>query len=232
MTGSRIQRMTGTVLAICAAALVGGPALAAPPAMSFDPHVIARSVDANGDYLLGPQDKISVLVAGEPTLTVEDVQVDASGQIVVPVVGVITAGGKTTKALSAEIATGLGKAYLRNPQVSVVIKDAVSQRVTVTGAVIEAGVYSMTGPTTLMQALAMAKGVDNKVSNNRRVAVFRVINKQKQGAYFDLRAIEVGKAEDPAIYGGDMIVVEGSQGKQFWAGLVSVLPGFGVFGLL
>jgi polysaccharide export outer membrane protein len=198
--------------------------------LSLNANAIAVPGAVEGSYLLGPLDKISVAVVGEPDLSVSEIEVDAAGQIVLPVIGLIEAGGKTTQQLSADIATKLGKEYLRHPQVSVLIKEAVSQRVTVSGAVNEAGVFALRGPTTLMQAVAMAKGVDIHIANARRVAIFRTVNQQRTGAYFDFKSIETGKAQDPAIYGGDIIVVEGSQGKQFWRELVNTLPGLGVFG--
>jgi polysaccharide export outer membrane protein len=210
--------------------------LAAGCETAYDPNAshlaipIAVPTAAQGSYLLGPLDKISVAVVGEPDLSASEIEIDAAGQIVLPVVGLMMAGGKTSDQLSTDIAEQLGKTYLRNPRVSVLIKDAVSQRVTVSGSVVEAGVFTLRGPTTLMQALAMAKGVDVRVANSRRVAIFRTTDKIRSAAYFDLRLIQTGRSPDPAILGGDVIVVEGSQSKEFWRELVGVLPGLGVFG--
>lgn len=181
------------------------------------------------DYLLGPFDKISVHVFGDDKLSVDKTQIDAGGQIVMPLIGPVTAGGKTASQLSIDIANKLGEKYLQSPQVSVQIDEAVSQRVTVSGAVVESGIYSLKGPTTLNQALALAKGPDMKVANLKHVAIFRQIDGKSARAVFDLEAIREGKAADPEVYGGDSIIVQGSGAKQFWREFIQALPAFSVF---
>jgi polysaccharide export outer membrane protein len=184
---------------------------------------------AQQDYEIGPLDKINVKVFGQENLSVEKVQVDASGQVVLPLVGAVEAAGKTPKMLSEEIASRLAEKYLQEPHVSVMIDDAVSQRVTVTGAVIESGIYPLKGRTSLLQAVAMAKGPDPKIANMRQVIVFRTIEGRRAAARFDLAAIRSGDAADPEIYGGDSVVVQGSAGKQIWRELAATLPALGAF---
>jgi polysaccharide export outer membrane protein len=225
------------IKAMIAGALGGsiafGSCWAAPPALPaavFGPLSAPQSPHAiRSDYQLGPFDKISVVVYGQEKLSAMKIQIDAGGQVVLPLIGVVTAGGKTAGELSTEVAERLGDKYLEAPQVSVVIEDAVSQRITVTGAVTEAGVFSLKGPTTLLQAVAMAKGVDVKSANTKHVAIFRQIDGRNERAVFDLKAISLGQAQDPQVLSGDSVVVEGSEGKQFWHELVTALPAIGVF---
>src|SRR5689334_15157065 len=77
-----------------------------------------------------PLDRLTVSVFREPELSVEDVLVDESGRIVLPLVGGMSAAGQSTDALATGIASKL-RQYVRNPQVSVAIKQAASRRVTV-----------------------------------------------------------------------------------------------------
>ena len=203
------------------------PALAAPPVAPNDIFTSIQAPDRTNtparvsqDYRLGPLDKISVNVFGQEKLSVEKVQVDASVQV----------GGHTAQEVSSDVASRLGN-YLQSPHVSVLIEEADSQRVTVTGAVVESGVYSLKGPTSLLQAVSLAKGPDPKVANLKQVAVFRVIDGQRNAAIFDLDAIGKGKSNDPEILGGDIIVVPTSGSKNAWRELVAALPGFGVFAL-
>src|SRR5262249_22758007 len=144
----------------------------------------------------------------------------------------VKAGGKTASELSTEIAARLKENYLQSPSVSVLIDDSVSQRVTVEGAVTQSGIYPVQGKTTLMQALALAQGPDNKVADLKHVMVFRTIDSKRAGAMFNVDAIRKGAAQDPLIYGGDTVIVYDSKAKQAWLGFVSILPGLGVFGYL
>jgi len=104
------------------------------------------------------------------------------------------------------------------------VKDAVSQRVTVDGAVVQPGIYPLSGPTTLMQAIALAKGADDKSADYHKVAVYRLVDGQRQGTTYDLAAIRSGHATDPPVYGRDIIVVPNSSAKAFWHGFVSLAP--------
>ena len=87
----------------------------------------ASQTNSMVDYLIGPLDKLNINVFQVKELTVENLQVDASGQILLPLIGSVIAKGKTTTALSSEIADRLREHYLQAPQVSVVVADTASQ---------------------------------------------------------------------------------------------------------
>lgn len=183
---------------------------------------------AIADYRIGALDEISVSVFQEPELSVEKLQVDASGNISLPLVGVIPAAGKTGKELSDAIEARLGAKYLEDPQVTVSVAGSVSQKVVVQGEVNEAGVYEIKGRTTLLEALAMAKG-ETKIAALREVVVFRNINGQRMGAMFDVQSIRRGNAEDPQILGNDVVVVGYSHAKSIWRDVLSAAPVFAIF---
>jgi polysaccharide export outer membrane protein len=195
------------------------------------PDRTGSSAGVDQNYRLGPLDKISVNVFGLEKLSVEKVQVDASGVIVLPLIGAVKVGGRTAEEVSTEVANRLGEKYLESPNVTVSIEEAVSQRVTVTGAVIESGIYALRGPTSLLQAVSLAKGPDAKVADLRQVAVFRVIKGEREIAIFDLDAIRRGTKPDPEILGGDTVVVPASNSKNVWNQIIGALPAFGVFTL-
>lgn len=205
-----------------------GAAPASPIAFSTSAGAPSQSAPPQ-DYRIGPLDKLNITVFQVKDLTIEGVQVDGSGRISLPLIGSLLASGKTTQELSDEITGLLSGKYLQSPQVSVWVAEAVSQKVTVDGAVREPGVYAMSGPTTLLQAVAMAKGPDVKLANLSRVAVFRTVNGQRVAAVFDLKAIRSGKAPDPEIYGNDVIVVDGSAFKSAFREVIGVLPGLAIF---
>ena len=181
------------------------------------------------DYRVGPQDLIEITVFQVPDLS-RTVRVNSGGQISLPLIGVVQAGGLTIKQLEAEIGRKLSEKYLQNPQVTAFVKEFTSQRVTLEGAVAKPGIYPLTGRTTLLQAIAMSGGLD-KLADPRGIVVFRQISGKKMGAVFDLRNIRTGKDEDPLIYGDDIIVVEQSGSKTALRRFIEAMPVLNVFGV-
>jgi polysaccharide export outer membrane protein len=160
------------------------------------------------------------------------VQVDTGGKILLPLVGQMTAAGRTPGQLSTDLAAALSKTYMRDPQVVVSVKEASSQKITVDGAVAQPGIYALQGPTTLMQAVALARGIDPKLANPKKVAVIRTVNSKRVTGFYNLSAIRDGKAQDPQIYGQDVIIIDTSGGKSFLANMGSAMPIIGLLPLL
>jgi polysaccharide export outer membrane protein len=179
-----------------------------------------HSVD---DYKIGPLDTLSVTVFQEPDLSQTAVQVDASGNILLPLIGQMKAEDKSSTLLAGEIGAKLGERYLTNPQVSVIVTQSVSQHVTVEGSVTDAGVYAIQGRTTLLDALAMAKGT-SRVAALSQVAVFRMVNGKRIGGVFNVDKINRGLAPDPEIKGDDTIVVGLSNVKATWRDILTAAP--------
>lgn len=183
---------------------------------------------ASTEYRIGAQDVLSVLVFRVPELSAEAIRVDSSGSIDMPLIGSVPALNRTPGQLASDIQTRLGASYLRNPQVTVRVTEAASQKVTIDGAVNEPGVYEMKGRTTLLQAVAMAKGA-SAISNLRSVAVFRNVDDQRMVAVFDLGEIRMGRAEDPVLQGDDIVVVDTSRLSVVMREVISALPGLSIF---
>ena len=184
--------------------------------------------DSVADYRIGPLDTLDVTVFQEPELSAKALQVDASGQIALPLVGSVEAKGKTATELSAEIEKLFGAKYLKDPQVTVSVATSVSQRVSIQGEVTEPGVYQVSGPTTLLEVLSMAKG-ETDVAKLNEVVIFRNVNGERMGAVFDVASIRRGIAADPSVQGNDMIVVGYSAARRFWQNVVRAAPIIGVF---
>jgi polysaccharide export outer membrane protein len=223
-------------LIACAAFMVaacGGAARDAglvTAAAPIDPvtHMQSARGEAGGDYRIGATDLLTVSVFQVPDLSFEEIRVDASGNLQMPMIGSIQAAGLTPNELSNDIARRLGERYLRNPQVTVTVKEAASQKVTIDGAVTQPGVYEMRGRTTLMQAVAMARG-PLREANVRSVAVFREVDGRRMVAVFDLVAIRNGQAEDPVILGDDVVVVDISRTNALVRDAVQALPALAIF---
>ena len=179
-----------------------------PPAHAVLPPPDSSSGLAQQGYRIGPLDELDVVVFQEKDMS-QTVDVDASGRINLPLIGALIAAGKTPDQLAKEIAQKLGEKYLQSPQVAVLVKKATSQKVIVDGQVGQPGVYPLTGRTTLLQAIALARGAD-PYADLKHVTVFRFVNNQRYSEVFNLDAIRRAKSPDPEIFGNDVVVVERS----------------------
>ncbi|MGA1730793.1 MAG: polysaccharide biosynthesis/export family protein [Steroidobacteraceae bacterium] len=101
------------------------------------------------DYRVGPLDVLDIEVFGTEDLT-RSVRVSASGEFTLPLIGRITAAGLTVTEIEDSVASKLAENFMENPQVTVFVKEYLSQRVTVEGAVREPGIHPLTGRTSLL----------------------------------------------------------------------------------
>jgi polysaccharide export outer membrane protein len=157
-----------------------------------------------------------------------DYTVDTVGRIKLPLVGDVAVQGQTADQVAVALTQKLQATYLRDPKVQVVLKTAQSQRITVDGSVTQPGLYAIGPDTTLIQAIATAKGVTED-GNPRRVVIFRKINGTRQAAAFDLTDIRRGKSPDPQVYSNDIIVVDGNAASKAFKNVVSALPFAAIF---
>jgi polysaccharide biosynthesis/export protein len=187
-----------------------------------------------GEYRIAPYDTVAITVFQEPDLSTPantPLQVDARGNINMPLVGQIAAAGRTTRELSAAITAALAQRYLKNPQVSVAVASSVPDKITVQGDVNEPGIFDIKGKTTLLQAISLARG-ETKLASTKEVAVFRTMNGQRLGALFNVDEIRRGSAPDPELTGNDVVIVGHSRNKEAWQNILSVNPLYGVFRVL
>lgn len=159
------------------------------------------------EYRIGPLDLLEIKVLGADEMN-RSVRVDSRGNINLPLIGMVKASELTGYQLEEKIAQLLAKDYLQNPQVSVFIKEFTSQRVTVQGFVKRAGIYDFQGQATLLQAISMGGGLDEKANENA-VKVVRAVNgRESETKVYNLAAIRLNKAPNPILKGGDTVVVE------------------------
>ena len=191
---------------------------------------VGQAVAPAEDYRIGETDLLKVSVFRVPELSFDQLRVDSSGNIQMPLIGTVRAAGLTPSELSASLTSQLGARYLRNPQITVTVVEAASQKITVDGAVTQPGVYEMRGRTTLLQAVAMARGPSGSADLSS-VAIFRTIDGQRMVAVFDLGAIRNGEAEDPVVLGEDVIVVDTSTLNAGLRAAISAAPVLTLFRL-
>ncbi|MAY64102.1 MAG: polysaccharide biosynthesis protein GumB [Rhizobiales bacterium] len=157
------------------------------------------------EQLLMPGDVLKVEVFQADQLS-RTAQIDSTGLISLPLIGTLTAAGKTQRDLEREIRSLYGARYLQNPDVTVFIEESAGQRVTVDGEVTKAGLYEVSPGTTLLDALALAGGF-RELADKRKVYIYRSVGPEKLVANYDVGSIRDGRAANPRIYGGDVVVV-------------------------
>ena len=197
-----------------------------PPVEPRD-RLPARAIDGPPVYRLGATDVVMVDVFREPDLT-REVRVEENGEISLPLLGRMMAAGKTTAELEKDLVVRLQAAMLEKPSVSVRVKEFLSQRVTMEGAVSQPGVYPLTSRTSLLQMIATAHGLDD-MANPGACVVFRVVDGQRYAAAFDIRQIRSGRMVDPELLGGDTVVVDFSGVRANYRDFLSLYPVFSVF---
>jgi polysaccharide export outer membrane protein len=178
-------------------------------------------VAATTPYRIGPFDKLDIAVFGVSDLSGE-LQTDASGSLSMPLAGQIDASGKTPAELGTIIAQRL-RTYVRDPQVTVNLKETTSQVVTIDGQVTQPGSYPVIGGMSLMRAVAAAKGVADYARLDD-VVIFRTVNGHPLAGLYNLDAIRHGLYPDPKIYANDVIIVGDSQARRRFQQFLQVAP--------
>jgi polysaccharide export outer membrane protein len=187
------------------------------------------SAPSNAAYKIGPQDVLDISVFKVEELS-KSVQVSEAGTINFPLVGEVSVAGMTPRDIEKELTSRLRAKYLQRPQVSIFVKEFNSQHITIEGAVQNPGVFPMKGDTTLLQAVAMARGLDS--ASDETVLVFRTIDGKRAAARFDIADIRTGSADDPQLNAGDVIVAGKSAIKEGFGNVLKVLPIASVFAFL
>lgn len=173
--------------------------------------------------LIGPLDTLEVGVFGVADLS-REMQVDSSGRIAMPLIGTLDARGKTASELASDISVRL-QPYVRSPDVTVNIRQAVSQVVAVDGQVQQPGLYPVTNQTTLMRAIASAKGL-SEFARLEDVVILRTVEGRRMAGLYNISAIRRGLYQDPPVYANDVVVVGDSPQRRIFRDFVAVAPAF------
>ena len=167
---------------------------------------------------IGPQDVLDISVFQVPELS-KTLEVSDTGTINFPLLGEITAAGKTPEELERELTSKLAADYLQHPVVTVLVKESNSQRVTISGAIDKPGIYPIKGPTSLMQIVALAGGF--KDESDSTVLILRQKGGSRMAARYDVAEIEAGRTKDPFLQANDVVVAGTSAIKQTFG---TILP--------
>ena len=158
------------------------------------------------NYLIGPQDVLDISIWKEPDLT-RTVPVRPDGQISIPLLNDVQAGGLTPTQLATEITERLKK-YITDPQVTVIVSAINSQRIYVLGEVTRAGAYLLLPGMTLLQALSTAGGF-TQFANLKNIYVLRQESGKQVKYPFNYKDVVNGRKpqQNAVLRAGDTIVV-------------------------
>ena len=172
-------------------------------AASWSPASFAQDTG----YALNPGDVLQVAVWKDTELT-REILVRPDGRITFPLVGDIPAAGQTPEAVQQAIVERLQK-YVPDPVVTVALAAANGNKVYVLGQVPRPGEYMMVRPLDVMQALAMAGGLNTFANGNRIVILRRSPDGKQKGIPFRFGAVQEGNDLQTNIMltSGDVVVV-------------------------
>src|ERR1051325_9269037 len=115
-------------------------------------------------YVLGPEDQIVIRVLDLQEVPDRPFRIDTRGNINVPLIGRVHAGGLSIEQLEAELSKQFS-ALLKNAVVTISVSEFRSQPVSVLGAVRTAGVHQIRGRATLFEVLSIAGGLNADAGN-------------------------------------------------------------------
>ncbi|MEX5216537.1 MAG: polysaccharide biosynthesis/export family protein [Nitrospiraceae bacterium] len=199
----------GSSILMTAAAAPTISTTTAPPASRHGTDGAEKSsLTVTPDYIMGPEDVLEITVWKNADLS-KQVQVRPDGRISLPLIGDVSAVGKTAAQLTEEISLKL-KSYMENPTVSIVVREVNSYQIYVLGEVNSPGKYPLKSKTTLLQAITIAHGFTQVAARNK-IVVFR-FGRDGEGltkikASYDDIVLRDGSDQNIELKPGDQIVV-------------------------
>ncbi len=154
---------------------------------------------------LGPGDVFEVRVYGEPELS-GIYRVGPQGDVVFPLCQSVAVGGLTATAAAEKLRGCLAAGYMRNPQVSVFIREFNSKKVFVFGEVQKPGTFVYEDGMSIVQAITLAGGFTRTASQNN-TSVTRIVDGQEVKIKVTVQDIALGKATNFTLQSGDIVFV-------------------------
>jgi polysaccharide export outer membrane protein len=205
------QRPTAFAIAVAVGALCAFTPRASDAAQQAsysstdsDKKPLPQGPALDNEYRLGPGDKLRIEVYKDAQLS-QSVQIRPDGKITLPLVGDVEASGRTPIELRDTIAKSL-KEYITSPTVTVIVVEALASQVYVMGEVSHPGPLPMHGPTTILQALAMAGGF-KEFANTKDVRVLRPTATGVQTLKFNYKDAINGDVKPFFLRSGDTVIV-------------------------
>lgn len=160
---------------------------------------------ANSEYRIGKEDVVAVEVWKDPALSAKE-PVRPDGKISLPMIGDVTAEGRTAKELQNEITARLAS-VVNEPTVAVMVSEINAARFFVLGEVTHPGAYPVRGVVDVLQALALAGGPTEYANRGGIVVIRRADDGREARYHVNYREVLSGKAQAIRLIPGDTIFV-------------------------
>ncbi len=154
------------------------------------------------DYVIGSEDVLAVNIWKEPEIS-RTVPVRPDGKITLPLVGDVQASGLTPHKLEDNLRDGL-KAYVANPEVTVIVQEVKSLKFNIVGEINHPGSFPLAQPMTVLDAIAVGGGLRD-FAKSSKIYVLR----GNARLPFNYKAVIKGKklAENVVLQPGDTVVI-------------------------
>ncbi len=195
---SRRGPRAATGLALVVLALAACRTAEPPPSQTL----IARPAEV---AILGPGDVVEIRVFREPDLA-GTYRVSADGRLDFPLIGAVQLGGRKPAEVEDEIRARLADGYLKDPQVSVFVRELNSQKIHVLGQVNKSGTFPYEPRMTIIQAVTNAGGF-TKLAAANRVSLTRMVNGVEQTVILRVGDIGEGLLPNFELLPGDIVFV-------------------------
>jgi polysaccharide biosynthesis/export protein len=163
-----LKRLATVFLAMIVTPILATASSGPSKAKATAPDPKAASAE---EYTIGADDLLAVNVWREPEIS-RNVLVRPDGKISLPLVGDLRAGGRTPVQLQDDIKGQLLN-YLSNPEVTVIVQEARSQKFNILGEVEHPGSYPLSRSMTVLDAIAVAGGLRD-FAKTRKIYVLRM----------------------------------------------------------
>jgi protein involved in polysaccharide export with SLBB domain len=160
---------------------------------------------SHGTSSLGAGDVIEVRVYQEPELS-GVYQIGREGDVIFPLCKRVTVSGLSPNGAAEKIRACLSEGFMRDPQVSVLVKEYNSKKVFVFGEVQKPGTFVYEEGMSIVQAVTIAGGFTKTASQNS-TSVTRRVNGQEVKMKVNVQDIALGKAPNFALEPGDIVYV-------------------------
>jgi polysaccharide export outer membrane protein len=179
---------------------------AAQPAGTPPGQVAPAGVTAPAGYTIGTDDILIVIFWQEKEMSGE-VTVRPDGKISLPLLNEVEASGKTPEQLRQSIEVAARK-FLQEPAVTIVVKQINSRKVFITGMVGKPGPYPLTAPTTVLQLIATAGGLQ-EYADREHIVIVRTENGRPASYRFNYKEVIQQKklTQNIELKAGDTVVV-------------------------
>lgn len=197
--------VTGLAVAQDRGKAAGTPAQAAAPAA---PPAGAPAANGAGvsdpEYRIGLDDVLDIAVWNNTTVS-RTVQVRPDGKITLPLLNEMQAAGLTPSQLRANLIKMLVE-YMPNPEITVIVREVRSNKVSVLGEVRKAGRYEFNTKSTVLDAIALAGGF-NDWARRSRITIMRTEGNTVKRIPFDYNKVVAQEADNIVLQPGDIVVV-------------------------